>query len=196
MSKSGTSYRSWQAGRRLRRHRHRFGYRRPRGRRPARQTRRTKRCWFWNATPRPAASPTCSSARTTTGMSVCTMSARSTTPSPPSGGSSTRSPAAASSGRPWAMFTTRSSSAIERFEYVAGRTAWRDRMVESFPDEEAAIDRYLELVKATTRGARSFFGAKALPGPIAAIAGPFDAPRLSPPRLEDRRRGARRTHRQ
>jgi all-trans-retinol 13,14-reductase len=61
----------------------------------------------------------------------------------------------------------------ERFEYIVGRTAWRDRMVESFPDEEAAIDRYLELVKETTRGARGFFGAKALPGPIAAIAGPW-----------------------
>ena len=61
----------------------------------------------------------------------------------------------------------------ERFEYVAGRTAWRDRMVESFPDEEAAIDRYLELVKETTRGARGFFGAKALPGPLSAIAGPW-----------------------
>jgi all-trans-retinol 13,14-reductase len=61
----------------------------------------------------------------------------------------------------------------ERFEYIAGRTAWRDRMVESFPDEEAAIDRYLDLVKETTRGARGFFAAKALPGPIAAIAGPW-----------------------
>ena len=60
-----------------------------------------------------------------------------------------------------------------RFEYVAGRTAWRDRMVESFPAEEAAIDRYLELVTATIRGARSYFGAKALPGPMAAVAGPF-----------------------
>jgi len=60
----------------------------------------------------------------------------------------------------------------ERFEYVAGRTAWRDRMVESFPGEKTAIDRYLELVSETTRGARGFFGAKALPGPMAAIAGP------------------------
>jgi all-trans-retinol 13,14-reductase len=60
-----------------------------------------------------------------------------------------------------------------RFEYVAGRTAWRDRMVEDFPGDEAVIDRYLELVAETTRGARGFFGAKALPGPAAAIAGPF-----------------------
>ena len=61
----------------------------------------------------------------------------------------------------------------ERFEYVAGRQAWRDRMVEYFPAEENAIDRYLELVRETTMGARGFFGAKALPGPAAAIAGPF-----------------------
>jgi len=60
-----------------------------------------------------------------------------------------------------------------RFEFVAGRTAWRDRMVGYFPAEEAAIDRYLELVADTARGARGYFGAKALPGPAAAVAGPF-----------------------
>jgi all-trans-retinol 13,14-reductase len=61
----------------------------------------------------------------------------------------------------------------DRYEYVAGRTAWRDRMVESFPAEEAAVDHYLDLVTETVRGARSFFGAKALPGIMAAVAGPF-----------------------
>jgi all-trans-retinol 13,14-reductase len=61
----------------------------------------------------------------------------------------------------------------QRFEYVAGKQAWRKRMVDYFPGEEAAVDRYLELVAETTRGARSFFGAKALPRPAAAVAGPF-----------------------
>jgi all-trans-retinol 13,14-reductase len=61
----------------------------------------------------------------------------------------------------------------ERFEYIAGRENWRQRMHEYFPEESGAIDRYLELVTETIRGARSYFGAKALPGPIAAIAGPF-----------------------
>lgn len=60
----------------------------------------------------------------------------------------------------------------QRFEFVAGRTAWRDRMVEYFPAEEAAIHRYLELVSETTRGARSFFSAKALQGPLS-VAGPW-----------------------
>lgn len=60
-----------------------------------------------------------------------------------------------------------------RFEYVTGRRAWRDRMIEYFPSEETAVDRYLELVAETTGGARSFFAAKALPRPAAAVAGPF-----------------------
>ena len=61
----------------------------------------------------------------------------------------------------------------ERFEYVAGRENWRQRMHEYFPTEGEAIDRYLDLVKETTRGARSYFGSKALPGAAAAFAGPF-----------------------
>jgi len=61
----------------------------------------------------------------------------------------------------------------QRFEYVAGRDNWRRRMHEHFPAEKAAIDRWLELVAETTRGARSYFGAKALPRPAAAVAGPF-----------------------
>ena len=61
----------------------------------------------------------------------------------------------------------------ERFEYVAGRDSWRQRMHECFPAEIKAVDRYLDLVTETVRGARSYFGAKALPGPAAAVAGPF-----------------------
>jgi len=61
----------------------------------------------------------------------------------------------------------------QRFEYVAGREKWRQRMYEHFPAEETAIDRWMELVRETTLGARSFFAAKALPRPAAAVAGPF-----------------------
>jgi all-trans-retinol 13,14-reductase len=61
----------------------------------------------------------------------------------------------------------------DRFEFVAGRREWRDRMVASFPDEAAVIDRYLELIGETVFGARGFFASKALPGPLGATAGPF-----------------------
>lgn len=61
----------------------------------------------------------------------------------------------------------------DRFEYVAGRRAWRDRMVAAFPAEEAAIDRWLELVGETTRGARGYFASKALPELVALAAGPM-----------------------
>ena len=59
----------------------------------------------------------------------------------------------------------------DRYEFVAGRSAWRDRMVAYFPDETQAIDRYLERVRAATGAARSFFGEKALPRALSMIAG-------------------------
>ncbi len=61
----------------------------------------------------------------------------------------------------------------QRWEYVAGREHWRDRMHEYFPDEATAIDRYLELVRDAIGGARTFFAEKALPGPAALLAGPW-----------------------
>lgn len=60
-----------------------------------------------------------------------------------------------------------------RFEYLAGREAWRRRMREYFPEEAAAIDRYLELADEATHATRSFFAAKALPPAAAAVAGPM-----------------------
>ena len=61
----------------------------------------------------------------------------------------------------------------QRWEYVAGRDAWRERMHSYFPDEAAAIDRYLERVRDAIGGARTFFAEKALPGPAALVAGPW-----------------------
>jgi all-trans-retinol 13,14-reductase len=61
----------------------------------------------------------------------------------------------------------------ERWEYVTGRKAWRDRMHSYFPDEKAGIDRYLELVREAAVGARTFFAEKAMPAPAALIAGPW-----------------------
>jgi all-trans-retinol 13,14-reductase len=61
----------------------------------------------------------------------------------------------------------------QRWEYVTGREAWRDRMQLYFPDQTEAIDRYLEIVREAIGGARSFFAEKALPGAAALIAGPW-----------------------
>ncbi len=61
----------------------------------------------------------------------------------------------------------------ERWEYVTGRDAWRERMHAYFPNETAAIDRYLEAVREAIGGARTFFAEKALPGPAAMVAGPW-----------------------
>jgi hypothetical protein len=61
----------------------------------------------------------------------------------------------------------------QRWEYVSGREAWRERMHSYFPDETSAIDRYLEQVREAIGGARTFFAEKALPGPAAVVAGPW-----------------------
>jgi all-trans-retinol 13,14-reductase len=61
----------------------------------------------------------------------------------------------------------------QRWEYVTGREAWRDRMHLYFPDETSAIDRYLEIVRDAIGGARTFFAEKALPGAAALVAGPW-----------------------
>ena len=57
------------------------------------------------------------------------------------------------------------------YDYVKGRKAWRNRMVEYFPAEAAAIDGYLAEVTKATRAAFPFFAEKVVPKPIAAIGG-------------------------
>ena len=61
----------------------------------------------------------------------------------------------------------------ERFEYVAGREAWRNRMVSYFPNEEASIDRYLAMVREAVSSSRSFFAEKAVPSLVSSLAGPW-----------------------
>ncbi len=61
----------------------------------------------------------------------------------------------------------------QRWEYVAGREAWRDRMHLYFPDETHAIDAYLEHTHEAIGGARTYFAEKVLPGPAAMVAGPW-----------------------
>ena len=58
-----------------------------------------------------------------------------------------------------------------RYEYVAGREAWRARMIEYFPGERASIDGYLAAVKAAVGASQLFWAEKVVPRAIAAIAG-------------------------
>jgi all-trans-retinol 13,14-reductase len=53
------------------------------------------------------------------------------------------------------------------YECPSGATAFKTRMKEYFPDEAAAIDRYIELVFDGNRTARSFFAHRAMPPDIA-----------------------------
>ncbi len=53
------------------------------------------------------------------------------------------------------------------FEYLAGRDRWRERMLEYFPAEGEAIDRFLDLVGQSRMSSMGFFGEKAVPGLMA-----------------------------
>jgi all-trans-retinol 13,14-reductase len=60
----------------------------------------------------------------------------------------------------------------DRYDFVAGRERFRARMHEYFPTQTAAIDRYLDAIRATTRRSKRFFLEKVLPPALATIAGP------------------------
>lgn len=59
------------------------------------------------------------------------------------------------------------------FELVAGRHRFRDTLVERFPHEADAIDRYIELLNRCARSSRNYFGEKALSPIKATIAGRY-----------------------
>ena len=61
----------------------------------------------------------------------------------------------------------------EAYEFPAGRENLRAALTARFPAERAAIDTYLDLVERSAASMESFFKAKALPAPLAALAGPF-----------------------
>ncbi|GAB4373054.1 MAG: NAD(P)/FAD-dependent oxidoreductase [Acidobacteriota bacterium] len=61
----------------------------------------------------------------------------------------------------------------DTYDLVAGRRNFRERMCAYFPDETRAIDRYLELVAGVVRASRLYFAEKAVPAPVAALAGPL-----------------------
>jgi all-trans-retinol 13,14-reductase len=53
------------------------------------------------------------------------------------------------------------------YEYPSGEDAFRERMMAYFPEESAAIDRYLDLVRQANRSARAYFAHRALPRDVA-----------------------------
>lgn len=52
------------------------------------------------------------------------------------------------------------------YEHIAGKESFQARMKEYFPDEQEAIDQYMDLVTETTRAGKMFFAQQALPGGI------------------------------
>ncbi len=75
----------------------------------------------------------------------------------------------------------------DRYEFAAGREAFRQRMHSYFPHRTDAIDRYLERIRATVRTSKRYFLEKALPPLLGALAGPL----LRGPALRDARRTVR-----
>lgn len=57
------------------------------------------------------------------------------------------------------------------YEYPAGLERLRERLKRDFPSEEQAIDRYLAAVVAAQRSSGLYFAEKAIPRPIARLAG-------------------------
>ncbi len=61
------------------------------------------------------------------------------------------------------------------YDFIAGKGAFRQKMVEYFPEESKAIDDYLRLVQELAHSTRSFFGTKALTPLKSKLAYPFTA---------------------
>jgi all-trans-retinol 13,14-reductase len=57
------------------------------------------------------------------------------------------------------------------YNYVAGPENFRERMGEYFPSEKGSIDRYLELLRRVEKWSGLYFAEKAVPRPVAAVAG-------------------------
>lgn len=75
----------------------------------------------------------------------------------------------------------------DRYELVAGRERFRQRMHEYFPRQRDAIDRYLERLRATVRTSKRFFLEKVLPPALGTLA----SPALRWPALREARRTVR-----
>ena len=60
----------------------------------------------------------------------------------------------------------------DRYQLVAGRERFRERMHAYFPHQRAAIDTYLQRIRETVRTSKRFFLEKVLPPTLGALAGP------------------------
>jgi len=61
----------------------------------------------------------------------------------------------------------------DAYDFPKGRERFREYMKSCFPGEENAIDAYLAAVRDAASAVAPFQAAKALPGPVAALAGPL-----------------------
>jgi all-trans-retinol 13,14-reductase len=59
----------------------------------------------------------------------------------------------------------------QTFDYAAGLERFRDGLGQSFPSEIRAIDRYIAAVQACNRASGLYYAEKAVPAPVAALAG-------------------------
>jgi all-trans-retinol 13,14-reductase len=59
----------------------------------------------------------------------------------------------------------------QTFNLTAGLENFRAGLIESFPSEAAAIDKYIAVVQACNRASRLYYAEKAIPGPAAALVG-------------------------
>jgi all-trans-retinol 13,14-reductase len=59
----------------------------------------------------------------------------------------------------------------QSFNLTAGLENFRAGLIESFPSEAAAIDKYIAVVQACNRASRLYYAEKAIPGPAAALVG-------------------------
>lgn len=59
------------------------------------------------------------------------------------------------------------------YDFVRGADRFVDRMCQYFPQETGAIRKYVALVEAAARASRLYFAEKAIPAPLAALAGPL-----------------------
>ncbi len=59
----------------------------------------------------------------------------------------------------------------QKFEFAAGLERFREGLKRSFPSEGTAIDKYVAAVQACNRASGLYYAEKALPGPLARLAG-------------------------
>jgi len=75
----------------------------------------------------------------------------------------------------------------DRYDLVKGRDRFVQSLADAFPGERQAIEGYVERVTSTVKKAQRYFAEKALPSPLAALAGHW----LRRPLLEEARRTTR-----